>query len=576
MDPSKPIGFRIVKTRFLLPAILFLALTLRCWGVWFGLPYLYHADEPIVVNHALAYGTGDLNPHFFNIPPLVSYLLFFCYGIYYLAGRLTGAFHAPQDFENLFYFDPSSFYLIARLVFGVFLGTLTVLVLYRLVKRFWNRGVALLAAFFLAANFLHARDSHYIYVDIPLLFVFLAGLFPIFRISERLGPDKKSALRQHLFAGVMVGLAAAAKYNGIFLAIPYLWICFRTVPWRKWFLACPLAGAAAFVTFAVLNPFSVLDHGFFMKEIVEQSAANAGGLPWSHHLTYSLAGAMGWPMLGAGILGALRALIRKEPKMQALAVFVAGYYLVLCRFGQPYDRYVLPLIPVFCVLAADFLILLKGQISPQSRAGKIVFAVVISGLVLPSVAKIIQWDRIMAAKDMRTVTKEWVETNIPAGSRIVMGEGFFMPRLEFSADQLKEKIKSLNEGSAQSAAKTRRLNALLSRSHQPFYELYFLSQSPTGPQFLFGGPRIAFDLGAIRRQKVDYVILAEQPHDPEGSFRSLLAKDAERVAVFSPFRDGKSRGNFDGQILTGGPFLWKDIAARERNGYPISVYRMRS
>ena len=62
--------------RLLLFSILALAFLVRIVGIQFGLPNLYHADEPIIVNHAMAYGTGDFNPHFFKIPPLVSYLLF--------------------------------------------------------------------------------------------------------------------------------------------------------------------------------------------------------------------------------------------------------------------------------------------------------------------------------------------------------------------------------------------------------------------------------------------------------------------------------------------------------------------
>ncbi|MBU9889857.1 MAG: hypothetical protein KTQ49_08335, partial [Candidatus Omnitrophica bacterium] len=59
------------RETFVLTGILALAFAVRAFGVPFGLPYLYHADEPVVVNHALAYGTGDLHPRFFNIPPLV-------------------------------------------------------------------------------------------------------------------------------------------------------------------------------------------------------------------------------------------------------------------------------------------------------------------------------------------------------------------------------------------------------------------------------------------------------------------------------------------------------------------------
>ncbi len=187
--------FRFSHETSVLLAILAIALFVRLWGVNFGLPYLYHADEPIVVNHALAFGMGDLNPHFFKIPPLVSYLLFMCYGIYCVAGWGAGLFHSVRDFEQLFYFDPSSFYLIARLVFGVFLGTVSVYALFRLVKGFRDARTALWSSFFLAVNFLHVRDSHYIYADIPLLLVLLLGFLLFFVFQKNLFHGKGTFLR---------------------------------------------------------------------------------------------------------------------------------------------------------------------------------------------------------------------------------------------------------------------------------------------------------------------------------------------------------------------------------------------
>ncbi len=170
------------KTFWTLAAILLLAFGLRIWGISFGLPYLYHADEPIVVNHALAYGSGDLNPHFFNIPPLVSYLLFGVYGVYFLMGRAAGMFHSVADFESLFYANPASFYLLARLIFGVLMGTATVYALYRLVKKHFGNEKGLTAAFFMAVCFLHVSNSHYVYADIPLLLVMLAAFFSFFNL----------------------------------------------------------------------------------------------------------------------------------------------------------------------------------------------------------------------------------------------------------------------------------------------------------------------------------------------------------------------------------------------------------
>ena len=556
-------AIRFSRETVFLFGILALAFFLRGWGVRFGLPYLYHADEPIVVNHALAFGMGDLNPHFFKIPPLVSYLLFICYGIYCVAGWGLGLFHSVRDFEQLFYFDPSSFYLIARLVFGVSLGTASVYVLYRLVKQFWNTQTALWASFFFAANFLHARDSHYVYADIPLLFVLLLGFYFIFRMAEHPGSKK-----WNLLVGAMIGLAAAIKYNGIFLVIPYIWMCLGSIPWKKWPGSWILAGIAAGVTFLALNPFAVLDHSLFLKEIMAQSAANRGGLPWLHHLTYSLSGAMGWPMLALALGGTLGALFGKERRSQTIAVFILSYFAVLCFFGQPYDRYVLPLIPFIIILTTKVLFQWKER-------SRLLFWVLIPFVALPSLIKIVHWDRLMTAPDVRTVAMEWVEANIPAGSRLALEGGFYMPRLAFTPVQLEEKKSQAAKG-FQVEAKTRRLSALLSKPHLPSYELYFLSTDPGSAGFLFSEPHVPFDINVLKRKNIEYVFLVDDLHPKKDPFYQNLRANADLIMTFSPYRDWKDLTIHDPQAMTGGPFLWGDILPRKRNGYPISVYRIRS
>ncbi|HSE68039.1 MAG TPA: hypothetical protein VLB12_13715, partial [Gemmatimonadales bacterium] len=58
----------------LLAAILVIALALRAWALDFGLPYLYHPDEPSKIEIAQnIVKTGDLNPHYFKKPTLLIY-----------------------------------------------------------------------------------------------------------------------------------------------------------------------------------------------------------------------------------------------------------------------------------------------------------------------------------------------------------------------------------------------------------------------------------------------------------------------------------------------------------------------
>lgn len=562
MAAPKLIRFFEVRTGVLLFVILALSFTLRLWGAALGLPYLYHADEQIVVNHALAFGAGDLNPHFFKIPPLTSYVLFFCYGIFYLLGRGLDHFQNIHEFEYLFYQDPSSFYLIGRVLLGALLGTATVLLLYRWIKVCWNKETALLASLFLAVNFLHARDSHFIYVDIPLLIVMIVSFPIILRISV-----SPWALKLHAMAGIMIGLAAATKYNGIFLALPYLWICLRTISWRYLGKFWCVAALGVLLSFFLFNPYAFLDFKTFLWELHVQSRSNTGGYPWVHHLAYSLAGAMGIPFLLFALLAVIRPFFSRDLPSQSLSIFVIGYYAVLCKWGQPYDRYVLPLIPPLCILSAIFLMELKAKIT---YVGPFLFATLFLTFTIPSAVKIVRWNSLMAEKDVRTLTKEWIESHIPAGSYIAMDGDFFMPRLAFSKAQLIEKIQEPGISEIQK----RRIGALLARSQTPSYNLFFMVTDTSAPRFFFARPVLPFDINILKARGIQYILVSERYRPAWKVFEKELQKTAALIVRFTPFADASLDAVLDKMPLTGGPFLWKDISARTRNGYPIRVYKI--
>ena len=57
------------------------ALALRLWGIGFGLPALYGPAEHVLVNNALALGTGNPIPLTFQYQPLFSFVLFGGFGV---------------------------------------------------------------------------------------------------------------------------------------------------------------------------------------------------------------------------------------------------------------------------------------------------------------------------------------------------------------------------------------------------------------------------------------------------------------------------------------------------------------
>jgi hypothetical protein len=150
-----------------------------------------------------------------------------------------------------------------------------------------------------------------------------------------------------------------------------------------------------------------------------------------------------------------------------------------------------------------------------------------------------------------------------------------MPRLAFSPRQLEEKRSRVAEG-FHSGARIRRLDALLSKPYRPSYELYFLSRGLESDGFLFSEPRVLFDLEALKQKGIQYVLLVDALRLGGDAFYQALQKKADLVMTFSPYRNRKDLTIHDPQTMTGGPFLWMDILSRERGGYPISLYRIRS
>lgn len=549
---------------FRLCAVLFLAFCLRIAAVNFGLPGTFHADEPVVVNHALAYGGGDLNPHFFKIPPLVSYLLFFAYGIMFLVGRVFGQFASVSDFENLFYADPSAFYLSGRILIGVIPGVLCVFALYRFTRKYFSESAALVSALFLAVSFLHVRDSHYIYTDIILNLCMIAAFHVFFR--------NESTVKNALISGALIGLCAAVKYNGAVLAVIY---AFYALIARPKYLVRDLliAGFSSVFVFICLNPFSVLDSAAFFNELAVQGRSQAG-TRWIHHLTYSLPEALGFTMFATALAACASGVFERDARVKTLAVFSFLYYAVLIRAGQSYDRYVLPMLPFLCLLAALFW---DRRFRSAGIGQKILRFSFLFLLLSAPLTKSVLWNSLMGRDDVRTQAKSWIEENVPAGSAIAMEWEFYMPRLNFSKEQLAEKKTRVSADPASSAPQMRKLDFLIQRSGEmKGYNLHFLVSDPAQDRFLFASPAAPYNLKDLKAKGIQYVLTADyegKTVPPE--FFAELEAGAEKVKIWSPFLHPEQRYSFDSQPLTGGPFTAQDIVSRERNGYFLTLYRLR-
>lgn len=561
--------------RALWAAILLTALALRLAGVTYGLPFVYHQDEPILVNHALALGAGGPNPRFFVIPSFTIYLLFVVYAAIYLAGLVTGRYAVPEDLGLEYLKDPTLFYVSGRLVLGVLCGVLTVWALGRLVARGRTDRTAVpeLSALLLAVLPLHVQHSHYLYADAPLTLAMTLLLWRCRRILDR--PD----LVAYLWAGAVLGWGGSVKYTMIY-ALPALVAVHVAAHGRRCLAPRPLVqaglcGLSALAVFTVFAPYTWLDRGGFMSSVREQAGAQTY-VGIGHHLLYSLAEGCGWPVLAMAAYGGVRLWSRDRAWAGALTVFIVTYYAGNTWLGQPFARYMLPLTPVAALLAAEGWQGCREALrTPLARS--LVLGLIVTATALPSVAFV----RLLRQPDTRTECARWLSDHVPADSVIALDSRYYGPHLKQNRGQIEQKFAYLDgQSGGPDAPRRKRLElALKAVEGERAYAVYTLIPGGEGAlmRFLFQKPAVSPDLAEIEREGIEYIVINHsEVLAPVHDWVRTHADRLERVAVFSPYKDGSRRTPIDPHASTAAPHLIADILSRRLQGPYLEVFRVKA
>jgi len=558
---ERVVGLFCQKTLYGVVGIFTIALTLRLWGITYGLPHEYISDESFFVRHALRFGTGDLNPHWFTYPTFFLYLLFFLYGLYFVVGFVLGIFHSLQDFATLYFLDPSAFYLIGRGAMA-FIGALTVLLLYGLGRRLYGQRSGLLAAFFLASTFLHVHNSHYIAaVDIPMTFFVLLSFYFLIRFwQEMLG-------RFYILAGLCAGLAMANKYQAGLIVVPLVLVYLLQFPpprrWREVVWNRDLLGGflAVAVGFLLGCPFAVLDFPTFWSYILglyQQSKIGwlgwktADTSPWILLLTTWLRDGLGLPLEIASLCGVGWALYRHRREDILILSFLTVYYLVMGSTRLSRDAYWLAIVPLVVLLAARLLNELAEKLPLDRRVQTGLLGLLAVLIIFPSATRSVQFDQWLLRKDTRTLAKEWVEQNIPAKARIAMNRESGPPlsqnrdgimeeyRLQMELSRLEEAGQTVEARSykvvpSESAALKAEYYELLLRIPIAEPSYFVVRQSNVANKPLSYYLENAFDY-LITTDSKSYLAQASQyPHVAD--FYRTLEQKYPRVATFYPGKD---------------------------------------
>jgi len=396
-----------------LAAVLLVALLLRLWGIKSGLPYVYDTDEDQhFVPHAISLLGHDGNPNYFDNPPAFTYLLAIVFELWF--GGRGAVSHALAV-------NPTEVYVLARALTAL-LGTLAVWLLYVFATRLFDRRVGLLSAALMAVAFLPVFYSKLALNDVPTLVGVEVALWAAAAIL------RGGSRRHYAIGGLALGVAAATKYTGgiVILPLAAAIVMRERGDLRSLLRALALAASCAIAAFVVCDPYSLLAFGSFKAGLALQgseSAAASGKLGLTHgsgilYYLWTVTWGLGWVPAIAALLG-LGALWRGDRRVLLLFVpALVAYFLFMGLQGRYFGRWLMPVVPLVCVLAAYAAIRL-AEIAParwRLAAGLAVGAVVCAqGLVYSIHAGLVG-----SRADTRAIARAWLVAHVPLGTNVVI------------------------------------------------------------------------------------------------------------------------------------------------------------
>jgi len=144
----------------------------------------------------------------------------------------------------------------------------------------------------------------------------------------------------------------------------------------------------------------------------------------------------------AAICGAFLIIWKKNTKAYLLLVFPLAYFLSVAGILGRALHWMMPMFSFSAVLAAAFMLKAASYISDRRKLGRYTSSILAIGVLLvvsPAVVRAIHQDYLLTQKDTRAYTKEWVEHNLPQGSKIGQ-EGCIGLHLDRSLFEVTEKF----------------------------------------------------------------------------------------------------------------------------------------
>lgn len=419
---------KFVKENYLLFLIIILAGALRIYGLNWDQTFHLHPDERMISivasNMHLPTNTAEslnlfndkspLNPNFFAYGSFPIYLLKF-------TGYLTSFFIKYTD-EYLY------INLVGRVVSAFFdLGTLVFL--YLLIKKIFNKQIGLISSFIYAIFVLPIQLSHFYAVDTILTFFITLSFY----LCVQYYLTKKTGYI--ILVSISYGLALATKTSALLLIIPIITTLLLADKknYPKIFYSLILGAIITLITFITFEPFALIDFSEFYKQTLEQQAMTKSAFTFPYTLQYvgktpiiyEIKNIFFWgvgPFLSVFVLiGLILVHIglfkRKHLILVPIILYFWIYFLTVSSFAIGFMRYLLPIYPLLALFAGY--IIWEIYINAKYYLSKIMLNFFVLSFFLFSFIWPLSFMNIYNFPNTRVMANDWIFEKIPTGSKLL-------------------------------------------------------------------------------------------------------------------------------------------------------------
>lgn len=429
-------------TAILFWAILIITILPRFFYIKIGLPH-YSIDENDIVEFAVGYLGGDLDPHWYKYGPIYGYLLAIIF-------KIQSFFHTGNlnEYVQSYFQDGTNFYFIARFMNSLIHISLAFLA-YAITFKFLSKKAAPVALIFCMIPFADNLTGYTIRVDSLLALNLTLALYFMLHLF------RKEKTKWYILGGIFIGFGFGTKPLPTFMVLPAIYLTWFFATFNSNYLELKIIARHflksliyprlyllvffIFVGLFISHPYALINLSSFIAEQKSVVSDDTGFAYTKGYVLSRFFSSLGIPFVFISTLailfGVFFSIKNKKWPLMVLIIFILTYWGAFAIVPAR-DYFYIPLIPILGAVIAYFPFHYKNKYRFENSYFKIILGILFVLLAFKPVEAIVSKmntyrfsiDKLKARSSIKA--EEWILDNIPSNSKLLYyGYYVSLPRL---------------------------------------------------------------------------------------------------------------------------------------------------